>query len=133
MHSSKFIAIVLAFFICGCQCNNNDIVRVNFMEHNDKLLNCRQLEYALLDTKAKLALIHKQYDRMDAYSENPLCIVNTEAAIQKSRQSAEARTLYLSNLYMKKGCSKSEKPNAKTPDVKIKEPSDDHLVKIPLS
>lgn len=101
---TAILVALMSLVISGCQCTNKDIVEVEFMNQNDKLLNCRQLEYAILDTKAKLDLADKQARSIDIYSNTPLCIMNTDWAIQKSRKKAISRINYLTHLQKKRGC-----------------------------
>lgn len=107
MKFGKSIVILLSGLLSACQCKNFDVVQIEFMDSQDKLLNCRQLEYALLDTEAKLTLAIKQGTRLDAYTQSPLCLLHTDFAIEKAKQNAEARLHYLNELYVRKRCAPS--------------------------
>ena len=140
LKKALFVAL-LPFVLSSCTCNHEGIMDINFMEAQDKLLTCRQLEYAILDTEAKLQLAQKQSERIDIYSKTPLCIMDTDWAVERARQNANARINYLNSLKKQKGCvaqssgSGTINPPLK-PDLQSTQETREHnaeLVKLPLS
>ena len=105
---TKLMITLSLFFVTACACKNQDIVELKVVIPTDKYLNCthleRELNYAQFEIQANLS----RMEVFATYSNNPTCIANAALQLQRAKNKAENRVLYIKSLMKQKNCDESK-------------------------